>query len=95
MIHAAIPKHLWGELVLATSHILNLSPTSSVSEIPVNIWQTHCAGRGAHLANPSFLRVLGCRAFVHIHCVNRRKLDNTSVDLIHIGYEPDSKFYCL
>lgn len=95
MIHAAIPKFLWGELVLATSHILNLSPTFSVSDIPVNTWQTHCAGRGAHLADPSFLRVLGCRVFVHVHRVDRCKLDNTAEDLIHIGYEPDSKSYRL
>lgn len=95
MIHAAIPKFLWGEIVLATSHILNLSPTSSVSNIPVNTWQTHCAGRGAHLADPAFLRVLGCRAFVHVQKVNRRKLDNTAIDLVHIGYEPDSKSYRL
>lgn len=60
MIHAAIPKYLWGEVVLATAHILNMSPTSSVDEIPVNKWQRHCTGDGAHLADPSFLRVLGC-----------------------------------
>lgn len=95
MIHGAIPKYLWGEIVLATAHILNLSPTSSVDDVPVNLWQHHCAGNGAHLADPSFLRVLGCRAFTHIHKGDRRKLDNTAHDLIHVGYEPDSKAYQL
>lgn len=95
MVHAAIPKYLWGEVVSATSHIFNLSPNSSTDEVPVNIWQRHCAGEGAHLADPSFLRVLGCRAFAHIHKSQRRKLDITSIDLVHVGYEPDSKSYCL
>lgn len=67
MIHAALTKYLWGEIVLATAHILNMSPTSSIDDIPVNIWQHHCAGKGAHLADPSFLRVLGCWLFAQIH----------------------------
>lgn len=29
MIHAALPKRLWGEILLATSHVLNMSPTCS------------------------------------------------------------------
>lgn len=95
MIHAALPTYLWGEVVLATSHILNLSPTSSVNNIPVNIWQRHCTGSGAHLADHSFLRVLGCRAFAHIHKSERRKLDATAQDLVHVGYEPDLKSYRL
>ena len=91
MIHAAIPKYIWGEIVSATAHVLNMSPTSSVNKVPVNTWQRHCAGQGAHLADPAFLRVLGCRAFPHIHKSDRRKLDLTSNDLIHVGYEPESK----
>lgn len=95
MIHAAIPKCLWGEVVIATAHILNLSPTSSINDIPINVWQRCCAGEGAHLAEPSFLRVLGCRAYAHIHKSERRKLDDTAQELIHIGYEPNSKSYRL
>lgn len=48
MIHAALPKQLWGEIILATSHILNMSPTKSASNIPADAWQTACAGTGAH-----------------------------------------------
>lgn len=94
-VHASIPKYLWGEVVVATAHILNMSPTSSVDDVPVNVRQNHCAGNGAHLADPSFLRVLVCRAFVHIDKHDRRKLDLTSQALIHVGYEPESKSYRL
>lgn len=55
MIHSSIPKYLWGEVVTATAHILNLSPTSSIDDIPVNVWQRHCAGECAHLDDPTFL----------------------------------------
>lgn len=95
MIHAALPKHLWGEIVLATSHILNMSPTSSTVDIPADTWQRACAGSGAHLSDHSFLRVLGCQALVHIPKPLRRKLDHCVKDLIHVGYESGSKAYCL
>lgn len=36
MIHAAVPKFLWGEVVFATSYILNMSLTRPTVEIPVN-----------------------------------------------------------
>lgn len=95
MIHAAIPKYLWGEVVMATSLILNMSPTRTINDIPVNVWQQACAGNGAHFSDHSFLRVIGCQAFVHIPKSQRRKLDRCAEDLIHIGYEPGSKSYRL
>lgn len=75
MIHAALPKYLWGEVVMATSHILNMSPTRSSNDVPVNVWQRACAGSGAHLSDHSFLRVIGCQALMHIPKSHRRKLD--------------------
>lgn len=95
MIHAALPKFLWGEIVMATSHILNMSPTRSTTDIPVNVWQQACAGSGAHLSDHSFLRVLGCQALVHIHKARRRKLDACAEELILVGYETGSKAYRL
>lgn len=95
MIHAALPKSLWGEVVLATSHILNLSPTSSATDLPVNTWQHACAGSGAHLADHAFLRVIGCQALAHIPKTHRRKLDKCAKILVHVGYEAGSKAYIL
>lgn len=95
MIHAALPKYLWGEVVMATSHILNMSPTRSSNDVPVNVWQRACAGSSAHLSDHSFLRVIGCQALMHIPKSHRRKLDACAKDLIHVGYEPGSKSYRL
>lgn len=95
MIHAALPKYLWGEVVMATSLILNMSPTRSTDDLPVNIWQKACAGSGAHLSDHSFLRVLGCQALMHINKSQRRKLDPCAKNLVLIGYEAGSKSYRL
>lgn len=55
MIHANLPAHLWGEVVMATSHILNLSPSSVVNNSPINVWSNKSADGGAHSADLNFL----------------------------------------
>lgn len=95
MIQAGVPNRLWGEFVMATSHILNLSPTKSVNNLPVNLWTAARAGSGSHQADISFLRVLGCQEFTHLSKSQRRKLALVSVPLIHVGYETGAKAYRL
>lgn len=95
MIYASLPKALWGEIVMATSIILNMSPTSAAPDLPVNILQHACAGTGAHLSDHSFLQVLGCQALMHIPKSQRRKLDPCATNLILVGYEAGSKAYWL
>lgn len=95
MIHASLPKHPWGEITLATSHILNMSPTRSADEIPADAWQQACAGKGSHLSDHKFLRVLGCQALTHIPKSLRQILDPCARELIHVGYDPGSKAYRL
>lgn len=79
LIHAGAPKRLWGEFVMATCHILNLSPTTTVNGLPINIWNRDENSSGAHSADTSHLRVLGSRAFTHIPKGQRHKLDPTAV----------------
>lgn len=61
MIHAGAQKTLWGEFRLATCHVLNLSPSSAIDDLPVNMWTIPSAGSGAHHGDISFLRVLAYR----------------------------------
>lgn len=93
MIHANLPVHLWGEVVSATSHILNLTPSSITKDSPVNKWMAHTVDGGGHMADISFLRVIGCAAYAHIHNDERRKLDAKAVPKVLVGYEPNSKAY--
>lgn len=94
MIHASAPNHLWGEFVMATSHILNLSPSTSINDLPIKIWNSG-NNSGTHPANVSFLRVLGCRAYTHIPKSQRRKLDPTAFETVHVGYKAGAKAYRL
>lgn len=95
MIHSNMPSKLWGEAVMATSHILNLSPSSSTHQSPHDIWHAASADGGMHSSDEKFLRVLGCEAYVHRHGDERRKLDPASTRMVHVGYEPGAKAYRL
>lgn len=95
MIHANLPFCLWGEISMATSHVMNLTPTSSTDSLPFQKWHEQCNWSGAHSADLDFLRVLGCAAFVHKPKDERRKLDPTATPMIHVGYENHAKAYCL
>lgn len=95
MIHAGAPKALWGEFTMAMCHILNLSPSSSIDDMPLNLWAGPSAGSGAHQGDISFLRVLGCQAFTHIPKSQRRKLDPDAISLMLVGYESAAKAYRL
>lgn len=95
VIHFNMPSKLWGEAVMATSHILNLSPSSSISQSPHDIWHAASADGGMHSSDEKFLRVLGCEACAHKHGDERRKLDPASTCMVHVGYEPGAKAYRL
>lgn len=43
----------------------------------------------------SFMRVFGCRAFVHVPKEKRRKLDEKSIECLFVGYSEESKAYRL
>lgn len=95
MIHAGVPNQLWGEFIMATSQILNLSPTRSVNDIPINLCSSVCSGSDSHQADVSFLWVLGCQACSHVPKSQHCKLDPTATPLIHVGYEVGAKAYRL
>lgn len=46
MIHPGLPLYLWGEIVTATSNLLNLSPTASIHTTPYSAWMEVCASDG-------------------------------------------------
>ena len=57
---AKLPKHFWGEALLAVMHVFNLSPAVALNtEVPNKIW----FGKNVSYDH---LRVFDCRAFVHV-----------------------------
>nr|KYP55888.1 Retrovirus-related Pol polyprotein from transposon TNT 1-94 [Cajanus cajan] len=65
---AKLPKHFWGEALLAVVHVINLSPTVALNtELPDKTW----FGKNVSY---DYLRVFGCKIFVHVPKDERSKL---------------------
>jgi len=73
---AKLPKHFWGEVLLAAVHVINLSPAVALNtEVPDKIW----FGKNVRYDH---LHVFGCRAFIHVPKDERSKIkrqDNVSL----------------
>lgn len=70
-------------------YLKNRSPTIAVTGItPEEAW----SGGKVDL---KFLRVFGCKAFMHIPDVKRKKLDPKSLELVFVGYCENTKGYRL
>jgi len=84
---AKLPKHFWGEALLAAVHVINLSPAVALNtEVPDKIW----FGKNVSYDH---LCVFGCRAFVHVPKDERSKLDKKTRQCIFIGYGEDEFGY--
>lgn len=86
---AGLSNKLWAEAVNTAVYLKNRSPTKAVrNKTPEEAW----TGRKQNL---KFIRVFGCKAFMHIPKQKRTKWDPKSKELLHIGYCEDSKAYRL
>nr|KYP39013.1 Retrovirus-related Pol polyprotein from transposon TNT 1-94 [Cajanus cajan] len=57
---AKLLKHFWGEALLTVVHVINLSPAVALNtEVPEKIW----FGKNVSY---DYLRIFGCKTFVHI-----------------------------
>jgi Integrase core domain len=91
MLHnAGLSYGFWEHAVCTATHIYNRSPIRSLKwRTPHEIWS------GGHIPDISYFRVFGCKAYVHVHKDNRKKLDPKAIEATFIGYEPGSKGYRL
>src|SRR5712675_2086098 len=91
MLHdAGLSYGFWEHAVCTATHIYNRSPIRSLKWCtPHKIWND------GHILDVSYFHVFGCKAYVHIHKDDRKKLDPKAFEAIFIGYEPDSKGYRL
>lgn len=87
IINAQLQNYFWGEAVVTAAHIINRSPTKTLSYVsPEEIW----SGKKPDL---SYMKVFGCKAMVHIPKERRQKLDPKSRELIFVGYSDSVKGY--
>jgi len=85
--YSKLPPFLWDELYLTASHIHTKTMTRSLdNKTPFEMW----FGRKPDL---TYLREIGCRAFVLIQNRHNPKLWERSVEMVLIGYGQNSKTY--
>lgn len=94
MIDTGLPKHLWGEIAMAVSLTLNLSPSSTLDmNTPHSLWFENSPG--SHSSTSDFLRVLGCAAYPMLKSKELSKLSAKSKQCVLVGYEPGARAYRL
>ena len=80
-----LPKSFWGEAVLTACYLIYRSPYVLLDfDIPKRVW----IGKDVFY---SYLKVFGCKAFVHVPKEQRSKLNSKSTPCIFVGYG-DAKF---
>jgi hypothetical protein len=86
-LYADLPANLWDELYLTASHLHAKTPTRSLKEVtPFEMWH----GRKP---NYSYMREIGCKAFVLIQNRHNPKIYECSIECVLIGYDTNSKSY--
>lgn len=94
MIDTGLPQHLWGEIVVTVSFILNISPSSTLDmNTPYSLWHENMTG--SHSNNTDFLRAIGCAAYPLLKTTQMNKLSPKSKRCILVGYELGARAYRL
>lgn len=87
--HMNMPNYLWGEAVRHATYLINRVATGSLSN------KTPYEALRGRKPNLSHLKIFGCVCYARTESVGRRKLDDRSRSLVHLGTEPGSKSYRL
>ena len=92
LFSAHCPKDLWGDAIIASTHLINRLPSSVLlGKVPFEVL-------ASYVSLPSFhnlpARVFGCVAFVHIPKSQRSsKLDARALKCVFVGYGGHQKGY--
>ena len=89
MKHMKVPNMLWGEAVRHSTYLINRIATKSLAD------KTPYEALRARKPDISHLKVFGCVCYARTNTVGRKKLDDRSKILVHLGTEPGSKAYRL
>lgn len=87
--HMSVPNELWGEAVRHSTYLINRLATRSLNE------KTPYEMLRLRKPNMSHLKVFGCVCFARTETPGRKKLDDRTRKLVHLGTEPGSKAYRL
>lgn len=87
--HMGVPNILWGEAVRHATYLINRIATRSL------IGRTPYEALRSKKPNLEHLKVFGCVCFARTEEAGRKKLDDRSRVLVHLGTEPGTKAYRL
>ena len=87
--HMSVPNMLWGEAVRHATYLLNRVATRSL------LGKTPYEALRHKKPNIAHLKVFGCVCYARTETAGRKKLDDRSRILVHLGTEPGSKAYKL
>lgn len=87
--HRNVPNLLWGEAVRHSTYLINRIATRSL------LGKTPYEMLREKKPNLSNLKIFGCISYVRTEAAGRKKLDDRSRILVHMGTEPGSKAYRL
>jgi hypothetical protein len=89
-INLDVPKNLWPELTYRIVYILNWTLTTIFDCTPIKALKQQTKGSKALLPAVSHIRVLRCKAYIHIQKERRqqgRKLDPCAKTRILVSFE--------
>lgn len=87
--HMSVPNELWGEAVRHSTYLINRLATKTLDgKTPYEMLRSR-------KPNVSHIKVFGCVCYARTEAPGRRKLDDRSRKLVHLGTEPGSKAYRL
>lgn len=87
--HMNVPNTFWGEAVRHATYLINRIATRSLVE------QKPYEALRSKRPNIEHLKVFGCVCYARTEAVGRKKLDDRSKILVHLGVEPGTKAYRL
>ncbi|KAM1670675.1 hypothetical protein ACFX2K_044618 [Malus domestica] len=77
---AKLSKQFWGEAVRTAYYLINRSPSVPLGlDVPERVWT-------GNDVSYSYLKVFGCKAFVHMPKEQRSKIDYKAIPCIFLGY---------
>ncbi|XP_013616919.1 PREDICTED: uncharacterized protein LOC106323322 [Brassica oleracea var. oleracea] len=80
--HMSVLNYMWGEAVRHVTYLINRSATRTLaSKTPYEIFK-------GSKPNISHLRVFGCIGYARVSAPHKKKLDDRSRALVHLGTEP-------
>ena len=85
--HAGLSHGFWQLAVACAVHLYNRTPMRRLKwRAPITVWN-------GTVPDVSYLRVFGCKAFVHVQKAHRHKLEKKALEMTFVGYAEGTKGY--